>query len=726
MADRVGQQLGNYRLVRLLGQGGFADVYLGQHLHLDSQAAIKVMHTHLAQEEWESFRKEARIIAGLMHPHIVRLLDFDVEEGTPFLVMNYAPNGTLRRRHPPGQPLVPQIILPYVLQVADALRYVHERKLIHRDIKPENMLLGPENEVLLSDFGVAIIAQSSRQQSSQNIGGTVAYMAPEQIQSKPCQASDQYALGVVVYEWLTGERPFDGSFTEIATKHILTMPQRLRSLVPALSPAVEDVVLRALAKDPQERFPGVQAFAQALEEAVGADQAATLIAPRPALSSERSEPQARVAAPGEAKRQPPKALVVSVSATTSEAPAEESLSTQALISSPRLSLPGGAVPTEPIAPARRGISRRAVVLGLAGLAASGGALTWLALNHQSPASTRAARPTATPRRTATASPPPLPAPGKPLLTFRRHTLEVYDVAWSPDGTKIASASLDKTVWVWDARTGAVAFTFTRHTAGVNAVAWSPDGTMIASGSSDMTVHIWNATDGTVLQTYSGHTSHVVSLAWSPDGTKIASGSGYRPLDPNANRDHTVHVWDVQTARLLFPPYTGHTAQIKQVAWSHEATRIASASVDTTVQVWSAGDGSRLYTYRGHSDEVWAVDWSPNDKRLVSGSHDGTVQVWEPKAGGVEIIYSGHSDEVDTVAWSPDGRHIASGSGYTLHRLRQSYDTTVQVWNPDSGPDVNPLIYRGHTDVVEAVAWSHDSKRIASASDDKTVQVWEAP
>jgi len=261
---------------------------------------------------------------------------------------------------------------------------------------------------------------------------------------------------------------------------------------------------------------------------------------------------------------------------------------------------------------------------------------------------------------------------------------------------------------------------------VNAVAWSPDGTMIASGSSDMTVHVWNVTTGAILHTYSGHTSHVVSLVWSPNGQKIASGSGYPPLDPNANRDHAVHVWEVQTARLLFPPYMGHAGQIKQVAWSPDATSIASASVDRTVQVWSASDGSPLYTYTHHTDEVWGVDWSPDSQRLVSGSHDGTVRVWEPKPGGVELTYNGHSDEVNTVAWSLDGRHIASGSGYTLHQQRKSYDTTVQVWNPNSGPDVNPLIYRGHNDVVEAVAWSRDSLRLASASDDHTAQVWEAP
>jgi serine/threonine protein kinase len=245
MMDRVGQQLGNYRLVQLLGRGGFAEVYLGQHIYLGTQAAIKVLHTQLARDDLEGFRTEARTIAELVHPNIVRILDFGVDGYTPFLVMEYAPNGTLRGRYPKGSILPPADIVSYVKQVAATLQYAHDRKLIHRDIKPENMLVGHDNRILLSDFGIALVAQSSLSQSTQAVAGTVAYMAPEQLQGKPRIASDQYALGVVIYEWLSGDRPFRGSFTEIASQHVLVPPPPLRERVPTISPAVEEVVLKA-------------------------------------------------------------------------------------------------------------------------------------------------------------------------------------------------------------------------------------------------------------------------------------------------------------------------------------------------------------------------------------------------------------------------------------------------------------------------------------------------
>src|SRR6266480_6247224 len=128
--------------------------------------------------------------------------------------------GNYRQRHQQGTCLALETILPYVRQIADALQFAHDEKLIHRDIKPENMLLGRNNEVLLSDFGIAIITQSSRYQVTQEAAGTITYMAPEQIQGKPRLASDQYALGVVIYQWLSGDRPFHGSFPEIAAQHL--------------------------------------------------------------------------------------------------------------------------------------------------------------------------------------------------------------------------------------------------------------------------------------------------------------------------------------------------------------------------------------------------------------------------------------------------------------------------------------------------------------------------
>ncbi|TMD77246.1 MAG: serine/threonine protein kinase, partial [Chloroflexi bacterium] len=139
MADSsIDQRLGNYRLIRLLGHGGFADVYLGEHIYLKTQAAIKVLHTQLQPEDIEKFRSEALTIAHLIHPHIIRVLDFDVENAAPFLVMDYALNDTLRHRHPRGTRLPSAVFLPYVKQVASALQYAHDQKLIHRDVKPEN------------------------------------------------------------------------------------------------------------------------------------------------------------------------------------------------------------------------------------------------------------------------------------------------------------------------------------------------------------------------------------------------------------------------------------------------------------------------------------------------------------------------------------------------------------------------------------------------------------
>src|SRR6266702_4351884 len=269
MADRIGQQFGNYRLVALLGQGGYAEVYLGQHLRLNQQAAIKVLHAHLTSQEAEHFQQEAQTIATLVHPGIVRVFDYDVQEGVPFLVMDYAPNGTLRRRYPKGSLVPLSVIISSVKQVADALQYAHEQKFIHRDVKPENMLLGRRQEVLLSDFGIATIAHStdSFSASGQGTVGTIAYMAPEQIEGHPRAASDQYSLGVVVYEWLCGERPFEGSVTEVMVQHLSMPPPPLHERVPTIPVEIEQVVLRALAKDSKARFASVQDFALALEEA---------------------------------------------------------------------------------------------------------------------------------------------------------------------------------------------------------------------------------------------------------------------------------------------------------------------------------------------------------------------------------------------------------------------------------------------------------------------------
>jgi serine/threonine protein kinase len=316
MGDRVGQRLGNYRVIRLLGKGGFGDVYLGEHIHLNTQVAIKVLQTRLVGSNLEQFRVEAQTIARLVHPHIVRIFDFGVEDDIPFLVMDYAPNGILRQRHPKGIPVPAKSIVAYVKQVAAALQYAHDRKLIHRDVKPENMLLGLTGDVLLSDFGLVLIAQSTGSQTTKEVAGTIPYMAPEQINGKPRPASDQYALGIVIYEWLSGERPFNGSFVEIATQHLMIPPAALYGRVAGVSPAMEEVVFTALAKDPQQRYASVQDLAMALEQACERTQAPLPVSPLPMTSSDQSsQPTYVVAPPGQALQS---IVVVSPSSQLSE------------------------------------------------------------------------------------------------------------------------------------------------------------------------------------------------------------------------------------------------------------------------------------------------------------------------------------------------------------------------------------------------------------------------
>ena len=266
-ANKSGQYFGNYRLIRPLGAGGFAEVYLGEHIHLYTMAAIKILHARMSGEEREDFRTEALTIAHLKHPHIVRVLDFGFQDNiTPFLVMDYAPNGSMRSRYKGSVPLA--TVLPTVKAIAAALDYAHQQKIVHRDIKPDNILLNEQDEVLLSDFGIAVAAHATGVQHTQDTTGTPAYMSPEQFQGKPRPASDQYALAVTVYEWLCGKRPFEGDAASLGYQHVHTRPASLCVQQPTISQTVEDVVFKALAKDPHQRFATVTAFADALAQAI--------------------------------------------------------------------------------------------------------------------------------------------------------------------------------------------------------------------------------------------------------------------------------------------------------------------------------------------------------------------------------------------------------------------------------------------------------------------------
>src|SRR6266496_4163040 len=537
MTECIGQQLGNYRLVSLIGAGGFADVYLSEHIHLGTQAAIKVLSTSLGSEGIEQFYRESRTIARLEHPHIIRVLDFGVEEdGTPFLIMSYAPNGTLRQRHPKGSRVPLSSVVTYVKQVASALQYAHDQHVIHRDIKPENLLIGRNHEILLSDFGIALVTQGSSLRA-QDMAGTIAYMAPEQIQAHPYLSSDQYSLGVVIYEWLSGERPFHGSFTEIAVKHGLTPPPPLCEKVPMLSPAVEQVVLTALAKDPKQRFVTIQDFAIALEHASRAAEQTSLttrpifMSPQPA---ELSPPVKPMIGPAELLTPPsqpaPKTEVVHLPSSAAlsmlAAPVEQPVLTQLSPAQPQ--------------PVHRGLSRRAVLIGLAGVSvgAAGAGMVWLTRSQATPqaSSTSPTKPAPSPTHRPPSSPTttaanPINSSGTMFGFDLQHT------RFNPMEQTLSAANVSRLVRYWAASTSA-------------AIASSPvvANGLVYIGSNDYNLYALDPTASTQRWTPTSPTRYAINS--SP---AIANGIVYI-----STAEAKLYAFDAATGSLTWSAFTENT------------------------------------------------------------------------------------------------------------------------------------------------------------------------
>ena len=285
--------------------------------------------------------------------------------------------------------------------------------------------------------------------------------------------------------------------------------------------------------------------------------------------------------------------------------------------------------------------------------------------------------------------------------LRGHTNIVYSVVYSPDGAQIASGSLDYTVRIWDAATGALLHTLQGHTDPVTSVAYSPDGKYIVSGSWDRTVRIWDAATGELLNTLKGHRNWVTSVAYSPDGTHIASGS----------EDRTIRIWDAAT-RVQVGTLAGHARFVTSVAYSPDGKHIVFGSNDGTVRIWDAATGVQVgEPLQGHTNKVLSVAYSPDGKHIASGSEDRTMRIWNAATGGLVRTLAGHTDKVYSVAYSPDGSQIASGSE----------DRTVRIWNAATGGLVRTLA--GHTDKVLSVAYSPDGSQIASGSYDERIRIW---
>lgn len=318
MIERLtGVRLGAYEVRELLGSGGMASVYKGYDPALDREVAIKVISTALQTPDFVArFRREARVVANLRHSHIVQIYHFgeQPERGIFYMVQELLPGPTLEQqlRKLGKRRLAASTVQRIIAQLAAALDYAHGQGVIHRDIKPSNALYNAHDQLVLTDFGIARSADDSRSTTTGPglVMGTPAYVAPEQAigSATLTPACDVYALGVVLFELLTGQTPFDAETPMgVLLKHLYDEPPAPRSLRPDLPPAVERVVLRALDKEPARRHPSAGALAQALQAAWPEERAALPNEAAPAR--ERATPKAATKA---AARETPKATPAAV------------------------------------------------------------------------------------------------------------------------------------------------------------------------------------------------------------------------------------------------------------------------------------------------------------------------------------------------------------------------------------------------------------------------------
>jgi WD40 repeat protein len=291
------------------------------------------------------------------------------------------------------------------------------------------------------------------------------------------------------------------------------------------------------------------------------------------------------------------------------------------------------------------------------------------------------------------------------VTLRGHGLNVKTARFSPDGRSILSASIDKTLKLWDRKTGQLQRTFSGHAAYAESGRFSPDGKRMVSSSSDQTCKVWNVATGEEILTFTGHSSHVHSACFSPDGKRIVSGGG------NAGKPGQIKVWDAQSGEEGLT-MDGHSNRVWSVAFHPDGQLIVSGSEDRTVKIWNAQTSQLIRTLEGHSGTVNDVVFSSDGKRILSASADRTIMLWDAESGQLIRTFEGHTEIVGSVAFSLDARRLASGGD----------DGTVKIWDVNTGREI--LSLSGHEGPVSDVDFCPDGQQLVSGSSDKTIKLWD--
>ncbi len=712
-----GDFLGPYRIIDRIGAGGFGMVFSAeQQVPVRRTVAIKVLHPGLNSAHVVArFRAEQQALALMDHPNIARIYDAGITPaGLPYFVMQLVPGDPITRYCEQASMSVRDRIRLFE-KVCGAVQHAHAKGVIHRDLKPSNILvtrdIDGEAQPMVIDFGVAkaITAdvEETRVTAAGQAIGTWSFMSPEQAEARSDvdTRSDIYSLGVVLYELLTGLRPFDEATLRQAgsdeIRRILrtvdppspsqrlsadgTRPDR-RELTRTLRSELEWIPMRAMEREPGRRYQTAAALADDLRNYL---DGRPLVA-RPVSRWYRLRKFVRLH----------RGAVTALLAVS-------------------LSLLGGIIATSfallearARAAGETKAKNEAVARGVEAVQASTEAIrqrerveyeSYVANIEMGLALAEAGRPDFAQRRLERCPPGERrnfewlylhTLLNRSLSTLGGHTAEVNDLALSPTGHRIATASVDRTIRLWDGESSAQIAVLDGHTAPVLTLAFSPDGTILASGSDDGTVRLWSAADGSLLRVLEDQAKVVHEVLFSADGATIAA----------VCRDDTVRLWRPSGEQL---PRLRGEGVLWTAAFSPDGRTLIAGGDSGELYAWETATGVRTHTLRAHERRIRDVAFAPDGRRIVTASEDRTARAWDLSDPASSLVFTGHGNFLRSAAFSADGTRL----------LTASDDATARVWDTSTGAVVFEI--RGHRSGLNSARFSADGTKIVTSSDDCT-------